>query len=146
MEIRNMQIEDYEEVYALWRATPGMGLNDIDDSKEGIAKYLKRNPDTSFVAIANNEIIGTILAGHDGRRGYISHTAVAVLHRKKGIGTALADACLAAMEKEGIAKVALVVFAHNETGNAFWEKQGFTLRENICYRNKTLQPMVRIDT
>ena len=82
MQIRKMLIDDYEEVYTLWLSCAGMGLNNIDDSREGIEKYLARNPKTCFVAVEQNCIIGAILAGHDSRRGYISHTAVSSAYRQ----------------------------------------------------------------
>ena len=146
MIIRKMTIGDYEKVYTLWLSCKGMGLNDLDDSREGIDKYLKRNPDTCFVACEGGEILGAVLAGNDGRRGSFSHTAVAPDHRGKGIGRALVEAALAAFRELGIHKVNLVVFSRNETGNAFWEKMGFTARDDLTYRNKTLDAMTRIDT
>ena len=146
MQIRTMTIADYEKVYALWMSCKNMGFNDIDDSKEGIARFLERNPNTSFVAIENDELLGIILGGHDGRRGYIYHMSVAENHRKKGIGSSLVEKCLASFKNEKISKVALLVFKYNETGNAFWEKQGFILREDVNYRNIGLCELVRIDT
>ena len=146
MIIRTMTIEDYEGVYELWINTPGMGLNTTDDSYDGIGKYLKRNPDTSFVAIEEGRIIGIILAGHDGRRGYIHHTAVLPEHRRKGIGKALLENAMKALEAQGISKVALVVFVRNEDGNAFWENMGFTEREDLVYRNRNIVELERIDT
>lgn len=146
MNIRKMAISDYDNVYALWMSCKNMGFNNLDDSREGIEKFLKRNPDTSFVSEENGILTGVILAGNDGRRGYIYHMSVGEAYRRQGIGTKLVDACLLALEKEGIHKVALLVFKYNETGNAFWEKQGFSLREDIAYRNRTLCEMIRIDT
>ena len=146
MIIHTMQIEDYDAVYALWLSCKGMGLNSVDDSREGIARYLRRNPATCFVAEESGAIIGVILCGHDGRRGYIYHTAVHPDHRGRGVGRQLVDAATSALEKEGIAKAALVVFSLNETGNAFWEKMGFTQRTDLAYRNKTLCDMERFDT
>lgn len=146
MLIRVMTEADYEALCALWNACAGMGMNDVDDSREGIARYLKRNPGTSFVAVENNTLVGCLMAGHDGRRGYIYHTAVAPACRHQGIGTALVEAALSALRKEGISKVALVAFARNREGNAFWEKQGFVLRDDLSYRNKTLVNMIRMDT
>ncbi len=146
MLIRKMTINDYNGVYSLWINTPGMGLNDIDDSKEGINKYLLRNPNTCFVAENNNKIIGVIVAGHDGRRGVIHHTAVAQNEQRKGIGQKLLDEAMQALKDEGISKVFLVVFENNEKGNAFWEKQGFTNRTDIVYRNKAISDIKRIDT
>lgn len=146
MQIRTMKITDYEKVYALWMSCKNMGFNDIDDSKEGIARFLERNPNTSFVAMENDELLGIILGGHDGRRGYIYHMSVAENHRKKGIGSSLVEKCLESFKNEKISKVALLVFKYNETGNAFWEKQGFILREDINYRNIGLRELVRIDT
>ena len=146
MEIRNMRLDDYDSVYALWLSCPGMGLNNLDDSREGIAKYLARNPDTCFVAEEQGNIIGAILTGHDGRRGYISHTAVSPAHQRQGIGRQMVEKALNALKAQGIHKVNLVVFAHNGKGNAFWEKMGFTQRPDLIYRNRTLTDMVRIDT
>ena len=138
MQIRKMTACDYDDIYQLWLDTPGMGLNTTDDSKEGIEKYLLRNPNTCFVAEKDNEIIGIIMSGHDGRRGYIHHTAVKVSERKCGVGSALLEKAMTALKNEGINKVALVVFRSNEIGNVFWEKCGFTMREDLIYRNKNL--------
>lgn len=145
MRIRQMTIEDYEGVYALWMSCKGMGLNNLDDSEEGIAKFLERNPSTCFVA-EDDCIVGVIMAGNDGRRGYIYHTSVNPDYRHQGIGTKLVDASMSALAELGINKAALVVFDRNETGNAFWEKQGFTVRNDLVYRNKALADIVRIDT
>ena len=136
MIVRIMTISDYEKVYALWQNTPNMGLNDIDDSREGIAKYLDRNPRTSFVAEVDGKIVGVILSGNGGRRGYIHHTAVAQNMQKHGIGTALVNAAMDALSTEGIQKCALVCFAKNTQGNDFWEKRGFSVRGDLMYRNK----------
>lgn len=146
IKIRRMTIDDYDEIYKLWTSAPGMGLNDLDDSREGIKKYLKRNSDTCFVAVLCEKIEGAIMAGHDGRRGYIYHTAVSEAHRKKGIGSALVHTVADALRDEGINKVALVVFRKNELGNAFWESLGFGEREDLVYRNYALTEMKRRDT
>ena len=141
-----MVISDYAEVYNLWLSCKGMGLNDVDDSESGIAKFLERNPDTCFVAERDNKIIGVIMVGTDGRRGYIYHTAVHPSCRNQGIGSRLVETAMDALKQLGISKVALVVFERNKSGNAFWEKQGFTVRTDITYRNKSLVEMIRIDT
>lgn len=146
MNIRKMTLADYEDVYDLWMRTSGMGLNTTDDSRDGIAKYLKRNPDTCFVAEEGGRVIGVILAGHDGRRGFIYHTAVSVEHRGRGIGRQLVERAMAALEDEGIHKVALVAFSRNEAGNGFWEKMGFTSRPDLTYRNRNIRPLERLDT
>lgn len=146
MKIRIMTMDDYEAVYALWMMCAGMGLNSLDDSKDGIGKFLERNPDTCFVAVKENGIAGAVMAGNDGRRGYIYHVAVNPDSRKQGIASRLVEKALNSLKKCGISKVALVVFSRNEGGNAFWEKMGFTVREDLVYRNKTLMEMVRIDT
>lgn len=146
MQIRKMLINDYDEVYELWMSCAGMGLNNLDDSRDGINKFLKRNPDTCFVAENENSIIGVIIVGNDGRRGYIYHTAVNPQYRNHGIARRLVDTALLALKQCGINKVALVVFDRNKDGNAFWEKIGFTVREDLVYRNKTITEMIRIDT
>ncbi len=145
MKFRTMDIEDYEKVYDLWIHTIGMGLNTTDDSREGIAKYLLRNPDTCFVAEDNGEIVGVIMSGHDGRRGFIHHTTVKEEYRGRGIGKKLVDSALAALEAEGIHKVALVAFEKNVSGNVFWEKIGFSVRDDLIYRNKSIHELKRID-
>lgn len=116
------------------------------DSHEGIDKYLKRNPNTSFVAVLDEKIVGVILCGHDGRRGIIQHACVSPDCRGMGIGKKLVDLALDALEKEGINKVLLVAFKKNESGNAFWKSQGFILRDDLKYRNKALTEMIRIDS
>lgn len=146
MQIRLMRLEDYSRVYQLWLSCKGMGLNDLDDSPEGIERYLRRNPETCFVAQEDGRIVGVILSGHDGRRGFIHHTAVHPDHRGKGIGTALVEEAMAALERCGIHKAALVVFARNQTGNDFWERLGFTSREDLVYRNRAIRELKRIDT
>ena len=141
-----MIITDYDDVYSLWTSCAGMGLNSLDDTKDGIARFLERNPETCFVASIDESIVGAIMVGTDGRRGYIYHTAVHPNYRKQGIAKALVDTALTSVESLGINKVALVVFDSNTGGNEFWEKMGFTTRGDIVYRNKTLVEFVRIDT
>lgn len=143
--IRKMTIADYDSVYSLWLSCRGMGLNDLDDSREGIERFLMRNPDTCFVA-EDGDIVGVIIAGNDGRRGYIYHTAVREERRKEGIATALVEAALDGLKRCGINKAALVVFDRNTLGNSFWEKHGFTVRNDLVYRNRALTEIRRIDT
>ena len=146
MKIRIMTLEDYEEVCRLWQNTPGMGLNNVDDSREGLERFLRRNPTSCFVAEEEEKITGTILCGHDGRRGYLYHAAVAEAYQGQGIGKALLEAALHALEQEGIAKVALVALKRNSEGNGLWEKQGFFVREDLHYRNKLIREMEEIHT
>lgn len=146
MKIEKMTIGNYDEVYSLWLSCKGMGLNNLDDSKKGIENFLKRNPDTCFIAESNGKTVGSILVGNDGRRGYIYHTAVHPDYRSRGIGKSLVENALNELDKIGINKVALVVFNKNENGNSFWEKLGFTVREDLIYRNKIINEFIRIDT
>jgi len=145
MQIRKMSINDYQDVYDLWENTPGMGLNSVDDTREGIEKYLLRNPNTCFVAEKDNEIIGAILSGHDGRRGLIYHLAVKISEREQGIGNILLESAVDALRKEGIAKVYLTIFKENAVGNAFWEKRGFTIPSETSYRAKEIAEMEHFD-
>ena len=146
MYLRKMKIEDYDNVYSLWMSCVGMGLNNLDDSKDGIEKFLNRNPDTCYIAVEKDEVTGVIMVGSDGRRGYIYHTAVHPNYRNQGIGKALVNAALDSLIGLGINKVALVVFERNKVGNEFWEKMGFTSRNDLIYRNKALVKIERIDT
>lgn len=138
MNIRLMTISDYEVVYSLWSNTAGMGMRSLDDSLDGITRFLKRNPTTSFVSEIEDNINGVILCGHDGRRGYIYHTAVKPDCRKQGIGKALVEAAVNALKEERINKVALVVFNTNDLGNTFWESVGFTKRDDLIYMNMSI--------
>ena len=146
MIIRKMTTEDYNDVYDLWMSCVGMGLNNLDDSKEGIDKFIQRNPDTCLVAEKDSSIVSAIMVGSDGRRGYIYHTAVHPDFRRQGIASKLVDSAIRKLSALGINKVALVVFDRNDTGNSFWESQGFTVRNDLVYRNKALAEMIRIDT
>ena len=146
MSIRSMTMNDYEKVYELWVSCAGMGLNTLDDSKAGIERFLQRNPDTCFVAEADGVVVGVILVGNDGRRGYIYHTAVDPHYRRQGIAEGLVDTAMTVLQKNGIHKAALVVFDRNRIGNDFWEKMGFTVRNDLVYRNKALTELVRLDT
>ncbi len=148
MNIHTMDMSYYRAVYDLWMNTPGMGLNTIDDSEDGISRFLMRNPSTSFVAIENGLVVGVILCGHDGRRGYIYHLSVHPDQRRKGLGSSLVTRVIESLRHEGITKVACVVFSHNKTGNSFWDSMGFPLREDLLYRNRVIteKNMNRIDT
>ena len=131
MEMRLLKISDYQSVYNLWKNTSGMGLRSLDDSEEGIKRFLLRNPNTNFVAVIDKKIAGVIMAGNDGRRGYIYHLAVQNEYRRRGIASALVKECLMALRTEEINKVALVVFSDNTSGNNFWQKLGFIEREDL---------------
>jgi len=153
-----MTIDDYDAVYALWAGLPGIGLHTHEDSREGMAYYLRRNPASCFVAEENGaphgpygllgrnnhpcpstegncRIIGAVLCGNDGRRGYINHLAVSEEHRGQGIGRALVNACLAAMKQEGIRMCSFVTYCDNDEGNAFWDALGSMRRDGCLYRN-----------
>jgi ribosomal protein S18 acetylase RimI-like enzyme len=128
--IRPMTVEDIPAALALWQGLPGIGLRDAD-SPPALARYLQRNLGMSFVAISGGEVVGVSLAGHDGRRGYLHHVAVAMDSRKQGIGRKLVDACLTALKSEGIEKVNFWVKADNAAGLAFWNRLGGQLRSDI---------------
>lgn len=144
--IRPVTIEDYDGLLALWNSTEQSkrALNPVDDSREGISRYLKRNPTTCFAAVSKDgsgdadEIIGVILTGHDGRRAIIHHMCVHPAHRREGIASILVQKAEEALKAEGINKIFGLVFKDNDVANAFWEKQGYTLRTNLNYRNKSL--------
>jgi N-acetylglutamate synthase len=126
-----MTIDDYDAVLGLLRQTPGVVVRDAD-TKEVIGRYLERNQGLSFVAVESGRIAGCIMSGHDGRRGYLQHLAVADGFRRKGIGKALVEKCLDGLEKEGILKSHIDVLATNEMAALFWEKIGWKRRDDIC--------------
>ncbi len=129
--IRPMEMTDYEQVYKLWSEIKGFGIRSIDDSREGVERFLARNPTTSVVAVQNGRIIGNILCGHDGRTGFFYHVCVAREYRKHGIGYRMVRRAIEALEKEGVSKVSLIAFKQNQVGNAFWQGIGWTEREDV---------------
>lgn len=137
MEIRLMQITDYEQVYELWHHTKGMALRNYDDSEEGIAKFLEKNPTYNFVALIDGELVGAIMCGMDGRRAYIYHTTVKEHLRGQGIGKALLHAVYGAIKEAGIHKSGLLVLKDNEIGNQFWRSQGWDERNDVTYYSKS---------
>lgn len=144
--IRKVMIDDYDAIYELWNTTEQSrrALNPVDDSREGIDRYLKRNPDTCFAAMDGDTIIGVILTGHDGRRAIIHHMCVHPDYRRMGIAGNLVAAAEEALKKEGIQKIFGLVFKDNDAANAFWENQGYSLRTNLNYRNKSLNEDIPI--
>jgi ribosomal protein S18 acetylase RimI-like enzyme len=138
MQVRVMTIEDYPQVYALWMSIHGFGIRTVDDSREGVEKFLKRNPATSVVAVEDGRVIGAILCGHDGRRGCFYHVCVAEDKRQRGIGKQMATFAMHALKAEGINKVSLIAFKSNEVGNRFWRSVGWTYRDDLNYYDFTL--------
>ena len=136
--VRIMTIEDYEGVYALWKKIKGFGIRSIDDSKEGVARFLKRNRTTSVVAEKDGRIVGSILCGHDGRRGCLYHVCVDEDYRRHGIGKRMVVFAMKALKEEKINKVSLIAFTENDIGNAFWNTIGWTERLDLNYYDFTL--------
>jgi len=134
-----MTIEDYEGVYALWKKIKGFGIRSIDDSKEGVARFLKRNPTTSVVAEKDGRIVGSILCGHDGRRGCLYHVCVDEDYRRHGIGKRMVVFAMKALKEEKINKVSLIAFTENDIGNAFWNTIGWTERLDLNYYLNNLE-------
>lgn len=129
--IREMTMEDYSQVYGLWTDIKGFGIRSLDDSMEGVERFLRRNPGTSVVAVQNGFVIGNILCGHDGRTGCFYHVCVAPGYRHHGVGCRMVKAAMEALRNEGVSKVSLVAFKNNEVGNAFWQGIGWMKRNDI---------------
>lgn len=136
--LRVMTIDDYEQVYALWKQIHGFGIRSVDDSREGITRFLERNPKTSVVAVEDGKIVGAILCGHDGRRGCMYHVCVDANYRMRGIGKSMVVFAMEALKKEKINKVSLIAFTKNDIGNAFWNEIGWTKRLDLNYYDFTL--------
>ena len=136
--VRVMKIEDYDQIYSLWSKIKGFGIRSIDDSREGIERFLKRNPTTSVVAEEDGKIVGAILCGHDGRRGCFYHVCVDEKYRMRGIGKSMVVFAMEALKEEKINKVSLIAFTKNDIGNAFWKEIGWTKREDLNYYDFTL--------
>lgn len=131
-----MDASDYEQCIALWRSTEGMSISSAD-SREGIESYLERNEGFSYVAVQSEEVAGTLLAGHDGRRGYLYHLAVKPKYRGQGIAKTLVQTCLECLRFAGIERVHIMVMGSNDSGQAFWSNLGWTQRGDIlvCSRD-----------
>lgn len=132
-EIRTMTIEDYPWVHKLWMSISGFAIRSLDDSREGVEAFLKRNPTSSVVAVKDGQIVGSILCGHDGRRGCMYHVCVHKDHRMMGIGKSMVVYCMEALKREHISKISLIAFTSNDIGNAFWKEIGWTKREDLNY-------------
>ena len=137
MQIRLMQPEDYTNAIQLWQELPGLGLSSAD-RQEAIQTFLKRNPKTCFVAVQAYKVIGTILGGSDGRRGYLYHLAVHTDHQKQGLGKELVQTCLDALQQQGIEKCHIFVIADNQEGLNFWQRIGWELRSDILVLSKNI--------
>lgn len=136
--IKVLTIKDYEALFAMWKDTPNMGLRSLDDSEEGISRFLKRNPDTNFAAYKDGKLVGAILSGHDGRRGYIYHTVVLPEYRGKGIASELVEKAVEALQKEGITRVCLNVMETNEQGKNFWIGKGWEKKDFLGFYSKSI--------
>ena len=130
MIFREMKESDYKDIISLWQNAEGVKLREAD-SLEGIGKYLLRNPGLSFIAEINGEIVGTIMAGHDGKRGYLQHLAVDTQYRRSGIATELLNRCLAALQVEGIVKSHIHVLCENDAAKIYWQNRGWLKRDDI---------------
>lgn len=132
--VRTMEPEDYEDVHALWMTIHGFGIRSIDDSKDFVVRFIRRNPTTSIVAEKDDgSIIGAILCGHDGRSACFYHVCVKEEYRRMGIGNEMVSFAMKALEKEHINKVTLIAYQNNEVGNIFWNKEGFLERQDVNY-------------
>ena len=131
--VRVMTVDDYEEVFDLWNSIEGFGIRTLDDSREGVERFLLRNPTTSAVDIEDGKIVGAILCGHDGRRACLYHVCVNKEYRMHGIGKKMVQFCCERLKEEKINKVCLNAFVTNVVGNKFWQKMGWTLRDDMNY-------------
>ena len=136
--IHEMDIHDYERIYKLWEMSENIGLSKAD-SRHGISTFLNRNPGMSYVAWENGKIVGTVLCGHDGRRGYIHHLVVHPDHRRQGIGQSLVSRCMFALTRIGIQKCHLFIYEGNEGGIKFWESLGWTKRVELTMMSQNIE-------
>ena len=128
--IRSMTPADCPAVLALWRTLEGLGLG-TSDTNEQVATYLARNPSLSLVALAGSGIVGALLSGHDGRRGFLHHLAVSRAYRRRGIGRALVERAVEGLRREGILRSHILVYGNNIAATAFWERLGWSTRDHL---------------
>ncbi len=130
VQLRPFKIEDYNEVHALWASTEGIGLSE-SDAREAVAAFRERNPGLSLAAVSEGRIVGAVLCGHDGRRGYLHHLAVCPDWRRRGVGRAIVRQCLERLKTAGIPKCNLFLYADNAAGEVFWRRLGWTVRADL---------------
>lgn len=135
--IQPMTIQEYDEVIALWRSSDGVGLSNAD-TRKNIARYLKRNPGFSMIARDSSRLMGAVLAGHDGRRGFLHHLAVHADYRRQGIGRRLVEHCLTTLEDAGINKCHIYVYSSNDDAISFWSRIGWTERIDLTMMSRRL--------
>ncbi len=132
--VEKMRVDDYEEIHKIWSNSNGVTLRAIDDSREGIGRFLKRNPNNSLICRLNKKIIGGILCGHDGRKGFIYHTVVKDKYRGSGVGKKLVEDAIKSLKDEHITKIGVLINSDNPSGNDFWESLGFKYFSDLNYR------------
>ncbi|MDY6352162.1 GNAT family N-acetyltransferase [Candidatus Weimeria sp. HCP3S3_B5] len=130
MNYREMTIDDFEKVHALWMSIHGFGIRSIDDSREGVEAFLNRNPGFSVVAEEGGQIVGSILCGHDGRTACFYHVCVREDKRRQGIGKDMTVWCMRKLNQAHVNKISLVAFKDNSIGNSFWQQEGWKERED----------------
>jgi len=141
IQIQEMSMDDFDEVYELWQSTPEIVLSDID-THESIARFLERNPGFSYVARQAGSLVGVVLCSHDGRRGYIDHLAVRDSHRLQGIGKALVIRCLYNLMRVGIRRSNLFIFEGNQDAIEFWKKIGWSPKLNMVLMSQPISPQL----
>lgn len=144
VELTNMTVDDYDDVRALWEQAKGVGVNDAD-TRAGLQAYLRRNPGLSFVARDGSQLVGAVLCGHEGRRGYLHHLAVAATHRRRGIGSSLVERCLERLSSLGFQKCNILVYADNDEGAKFWDRGGWVEQPDWTIRQRTTMGDVETD-
>ena len=137
VQIREMAMRDYDEVYKMWRSTNEILLGDVD-TRESIARFLERNPGFSYVALQDDLLVGAVLCSQDGRRGYIDHLTVRESHRRQGIGRALVLRCLYNLMRVGIRRWNLFVFEGNQDAIEFWKMIGWTPKLNMIMMSQPI--------
>jgi ribosomal protein S18 acetylase RimI-like enzyme len=140
--ISEMTPSDYDEAALLWESTEGVGLSG-GDSRQGVGAFLERNPGLSFVARTAGELVGAVMCGHDGRRGYLYHLAVVPRSRRRGVGRTLVEKCLAELRSIGILKCHLLAFSGNLPGRRFWQAVGWTARDDLTVMSADLDAQER---
>jgi putative acetyltransferase len=148
VQLRAMGAADYAAAFALWRATEGIGLSE-SDSEPAVAAFLRRNPGMSSVAVGEaGELLGAVLCGTDGRRGYLHHLAVPPRERGRGIGARLVSRCFEQLAAAGIPKCNVFLYTENHAGASFWEHNGWRARADLRVMQKPILPgaQVRLGT
>jgi len=129
MKIENFSLQFYEDVVIIWKKT-GISITSSDTKKE-VNVMLNKNPDLCLIAKIDEKVIGVVMGGFDGRRGYVHHLAIDPEYQRKGYGKLLMDELTERFQKKRVHKVHHFIEKHNKDVINFYRKLGWEIRNDL---------------